>query len=91
MLGFHHYSNAVKTILEEDDLKRMKTTYKIPDSIVLEVPSLSSKVTSSQYGRLALYVESLKASLRLQILDIFAELLRWYSSTLPNSSPLLGG
>lgn len=56
----------VSTILDQDDIGRIRKAYWIPDKIRLEVPSLSGKVIPAKGDRVALYEEALKTGLKLR-------------------------
>lgn len=43
--SFHQSPDAMSAILNKDDIKQIWHAYRVPDEMVLEIPSLSSRVT----------------------------------------------
>ncbi|KAG1370914.1 hypothetical protein COCNU_16G000080 [Cocos nucifera] len=70
----------MKMVLEDDDLKQVQREYRISEGVVLEVPSLVNRVTSCQENQIAIYEKVLRASLRLLLPEVFADLLGWGTS-----------
>lgn len=69
---------VIESILGEGDLMRIWEELNIPASIVLELPGPSKRVTMGLATQVALYEEAFSIRLRLLLLIVLIELLRWY-------------
>lgn len=69
---------AIKSILDEEYLVRIRKEFNILASIRLELPSSSKRVTMGSATRVALYEEAFRTRLRHPLPAIIVELLRWY-------------
>lgn len=68
----------IKYVLSEENLERIWEEFKVLISIGLELPSPSERVTMGSVTRVVLYEEAIMAGLRLPLLAVITELLKWY-------------
>lgn len=69
---------AIESILDGEDLARIREEFNILVSIKLELPGPSKRVTIRSVTRVASYEEAFRVGLRLPLLTIVVELLKWY-------------